>query len=700
MSISLFVKQEYQRCYALLSRALRECDGSHKKEEEEDVGKNGLPDLSRQNHTDNRERAGRRAIRVEDVSLSATTFASTPLPSDLQFLCCYVLYLDGQKNKQTSSNPQHTYNPHLKILQSMLTEALRNPVNTISENSRTNVVEGHKRQRESDHDPSTAEEANPTSVSSNVSNVLVHKDPYLCWLLGVVLRDLGLKQEAASYLIAAVRRNPLLWCAWEDLATLVTRETQLREMEELLLQEQGEEEQEGPPRESVHQKFTFMIKLFLSQLRMSLGVVPEVTPEAAAELLRLYQVQDNDSPNPKANHSHDTMWEVLLTLFPRSNYILSQLAGYHYHHRKDLPLAEQLYAALHRRDPHYLECTPDYSNVLFMLSKQVELGDLAQRVYQVDPFRAESNFVVGNYYVFLGQHERSVLHFRRATVIQPTFVAAWTLLGHAYVETKNSAAAVEAYKTVVDIDPRDYRGWYNLGQIYELLQAYPHALYYYWHTTSLRPSDPRMWAAVANCLEQDGRHAESVACLERAELFDSPSSEVYAAITRRIATYYIDRRHFSRACVYLHKLIKSRSAGEDDLYFALPFLVQHYLLQGHRLAELPARSPSYDPMREVEDGQNNNNNDNSLGKGDPRLTQALEHIHTAQRYLETLSELNTSPGSTVEDTEGKADGSTKEETCGSPYLKQKDTNNRMALFIAQMRNEIAVNERSIRQKMA
>ena len=49
-----------------------------------------------------------------------------------------------------------------------------------------------------------------------------------------------------------------------------------------------------------------------------------------------------------------------------------------------------------------------------------------------------------------------------------TYLSAWTLMGHEYLEMKNSNAAIESYRTAVDIDDGDFRAWYGLGQAYEL----------------------------------------------------------------------------------------------------------------------------------------------------------------------------------------------------------------------------------------
>jgi hypothetical protein len=41
-----------------------------------------------------------------------------------------------------------------------------------------------------------------------------------------------------------------------------------------------------------------------------------------------------------------------------------------------------------------------------------------------------------------GQHERSVEWFRRALRLCRTYLSAWTLMGHEFVEMKNAPAAI------------------------------------------------------------------------------------------------------------------------------------------------------------------------------------------------------------------------------------------------------------------
>ena len=57
--------------------------------------------------------------------------------------------------------------------------------------------------------------------------------------------------------------------------------------------------------------------------------------------------------------------------------------------------------------------------------------------------------MVGNYYSLKSEHEKAILYFKRALKLESRYLSAWTLMGHEYVELKNPAAAVEAYRKAV-----------------------------------------------------------------------------------------------------------------------------------------------------------------------------------------------------------------------------------------------------------
>lgn len=70
----------------------------------------------------------------------------------------------------------------------------------------------------------------------------------------------------------------------------------------------------------------------------------------------------------------------------------------------------------------------------YVLGKRDELAELAHEVFALDRFRPEACVVVGNYFSLRGEHEKAILYFRRALRADPGYTAAWTLIGHEFVE--------------------------------------------------------------------------------------------------------------------------------------------------------------------------------------------------------------------------------------------------------------------------
>ena len=58
-------------------------------------------------------------------------------------------------------------------------------------------------------------------------------------------------------------------------------------------------------------------------------------------------------------------------------------------------------------------------------------------------------FPAGNYYSLRSQHEKAVLYFQRALKLNPNYLSAWTLMGHEYMELKNTPAAIQAYRHAI-----------------------------------------------------------------------------------------------------------------------------------------------------------------------------------------------------------------------------------------------------------
>lgn len=258
----------------------------------------------------------------------------------------------------------------------------------------------------------------------------------------------------------------------------------------------------------------------------------------------------------------------LASVFPHSNHLLAQYGLAHYTERAH-DRAQECFETLLKRDPHRLDQLDIYSNILYVKERRAvrvalrcaapppppsspphpphpqELSHLAHNAVKNNKYRPETCCVVGNYYSLKAQHDKAVAYFQRALRLDRKFLCAWTLMGHEFIEMKNTHAAIEAYRRAVDINPREYRAWYGLGQTYEILAMYFYALYYYRKAATLRPYDYRMWNALGNCYKRLGRPAEAITSFERADAAGDHEGESTIELARLfVGTDDVRAAHF------------------------------------------------------------------------------------------------------------------------------------------------------------
>ncbi|EKG18874.1 Tetratricopeptide TPR-1 [Macrophomina phaseolina MS6] len=276
---------------------------------------------------------------------------------------------------------------------------------------------------------------------------------WLEYLYGIIMAKSKNEELAKQWLIKSVHLYPYNWGAWQELSSLVSSVEELNLITEQL------------PRNLM----TFLFHIYTNQ--------------------ELYQ---------STEQIHNELNQVQ-TIFPNN-----------------FEEAESIFSSLLVTDPYRLDALDNYSNILYVMSLRPKLAFLAQLATANDKFRPETCCVVGNYYSLKSEHEKAVMYFRRALTLDRNFLSAWTLMGHEYVEMKNTHAAIESYRRAVDVNRKDYRAWYGLGQTYEMLEMYSYALFYFQRAASLRPYDPKMWQAVGKCFAEVGKIANGIRAYKRA----------------------------------------------------------------------------------------------------------------------------------------------------------------------------------------
>jgi anaphase-promoting complex subunit 8 len=300
-----------------------------------------------------------------------------------------------------------------------------------------------------------------------------HSQGWLEYLYGVVLAKSKHDAAAQHWLLQSVRLNPYHWGAWEELSSLLSNVDDLSRIFD-----------------------------------------PSTLPQNVMTLI--YQTHAAiDLSITSDSRATYTSLQSLLQIFPKSTFLQTELALLHYH-SKEFDSAATLFQDILTSHPHRLDALDHYSNILYVMSDRPKLSFLAHLATSTDKFRPETCCVVGNYYSLCSQHEKAVMYFRRALTLDRSFLSAWTLMGHEYIEMKNTHAAIESYRRAVDVNRKDYRAWYGLGQAYEVLDMGFYALFYYQRAAALRPYDPKMWHAVGSCYAKMGRAEQSIKALKRA----------------------------------------------------------------------------------------------------------------------------------------------------------------------------------------
>ncbi|RCV07612.1 hypothetical protein SETIT_1G258700v2 [Setaria italica] len=352
-------------------------------------------------------------------------------------------------------------------------------------------------------------------------------DSFGLYLYGLVLRDKGCEGLARTTLVESVNSYPWNWSAWSELQALCTSSDILN---------------------NLNLKNHWMKDLFLASTYLELKMHEEA--------LKRY--------------------ERLMGIFRCSGYIQAQIATVQYSMR-DLDEAEMIFEELLRTDPFRVDSMDIYSNLLYAKESLTALSFLAHRVFLTDKYRPESCCIIANYYSLKGQHEKSVLYFQRALKLNRKYLSAWTLMGHEYVELKNTPAAIDAYRRAVDINPRDFRAWYGLGQIYEMMGMPFYALYYFRKSSYLQPNDARLWIAMAQCYESDPLQMieEAIKCYERA----ANSNDTEGIALHQLAKLHNLLGHSEEAAFYYKKDLERMEVEErqgQNFVEALLFLAKHY----------------------------------------------------------------------------------------------------------------------------
>ncbi|PNW72454.1 hypothetical protein CHLRE_16g681578v5 [Chlamydomonas reinhardtii] len=493
-----------------------------------------------------------------------------PLPT---FLRLYATYLAGEKRREEERIERggplgrggDVANPELEGLEAVLGEMLLLQPGQQQQQPEAVAAGGVQ-----------ARQAPEAGGSGRGHQQQQQQDPFLLYLYGEVLAARGRGQEALEALTLSLRAYPCNWSAWQTVQSVCSGAS-------------GGSSASAATPPSAPSPGSFPPHHLLpphaaaSAAAASALPLPAGLPVHWAREFFLAAAALSGQQNQEAL----SRLQGLAQVFRGSLAVEASVAQAHYN-LQNFDEAQALYEDLLARDPFRIEGADTFSNILFVKEAAAPLSVLAHRVAATDKYRPESCCVLGNYYSLQGSHEKAVECFRRALRLDPRCLAAWTLMGHEYMEVKNTPAAIDAYRRAIDVSPQDFRAWYGLGQAYELLKMPYYALYYYRRAAALRPTDARMWCALAQCYvhEQVGLTDAAIRAYQRAVEHNDPDG----IAVHKLAKLYESRGDLDSAeRLFRHSLQRLEGNGPQALYSsdaveALSFLAERCKDTG-RLAE-------------------------------------------------------------------------------------------------------------------
>ncbi|GMM59079.1 anaphase promoting complex subunit [Maudiozyma humilis] len=355
----------------------------------------------------------------------------------------------------------------------------------------------------------------------------------LYYLKGVLLNQNGEKSQALSSFIHSLTLYSFNWTCWVELLECISRADEsvliLKHLsEQLVLSKHNNRGSQQYPDHNI------MVKFF------KIAVFQEFSGNLEEYMANL---------------------DFLLSILPNFAYLKAQNALVYYNHM-DYTNSESIFDEIIKVDPYRVDDLDTYSNILYVMQKQAKLAYLAQFVSQIDRFRPETCSIIANYYSARQEHEKSIMYFRRALILNKKSTSAWTLMGHEFVELKNSQSAIECYRRAVDINPRDFRAWYGLGQAYEVLDMHMYSLYYFQKACALKPLDRRMWQAVAFCYSKLKSTDSAIKSYQRAlQVSNTPDQDI--AILYRLACEYESIKDIEMCKSYMTRCIESENTNEE-----------------------------------------------------------------------------------------------------------------------------------------
>jgi len=235
--------------------------------------------------------------------------------------------------------------------------------------------------------------------------------------------------------------------------------------------------------------------------------------------------------------------------------------GRAYFYSVDYTNAQRALETMQEVEPHRMKGLELLSTALYLLKKEVELSNLAQRCIEFDRMSPETWCVVGNCFSLQKEHKTALSFFRRSIQLDPNFTYAHTLCAHEYVANEDFDHAVASFRNAIRVDERHYNAWNGLGEIYFRQEKYDMAEYHFQRALKINPQGSVIRCNLGQAQHANGKHQLALGTLA---LVDKRNPQ--AQFQR--ANIFISMDKLSEALKELKK-VRDSAPREASIHFAM-----------------------------------------------------------------------------------------------------------------------------------
>jgi eukaryotic-like serine/threonine-protein kinase len=254
-----------------------------------------------------------------------------------------------------------------------------------------------------------------------------------------------------------------------------------------------------------------------------------------------------------------------------------------YHKHENVDSAISAFNRALTLDPKYAEAYAGLGKAYWLGYQEAPAGSewlekarsACDQAVAIAPKLAEGWTCLGNVHRATGEYEQAVLHFQKATVLDPTSDDAFRGLAGVYQKLNRPAEAEATFRKAISLRPQYWAGYSWLGAFYYDRGRYADAANMFKEVITLAPDNFRGYTNLGGIYVAMGQYQDAISALEKSVSI-RPTGSAYL----NLGTAYFSQRNFDRAASNYEQGLKLIS-GDDWLSWG-NFADACYQLPGRR----------------------------------------------------------------------------------------------------------------------